>query len=106
MKRSGIYFLITLLVAGICWRFPLFRVVPLAEVNAAKVAAEFDAHDFASDFWEKQLVPSFPQATAVQELLTALEKDPEGARLTFGRSVGIGRVYYFFFARRGPDLIC
>jgi predicted lipoprotein len=76
--------------------FPLFRIVPLEQVAAANANQKFDAAAFAKDFWSKQLVPSFEQATDAAELIPAIQSDPETARKTFGKSVGIGRVYYYF----------
>lgn len=86
---------------GLTWFFPLFHIVPLTEVAAAKAHAMFDAATFVRKFWDKQLVPSFEQAHDATEVLTAVKTDPETARKTYGKSVGIGRVFFYFLRGEG-----
>src|SRR5690606_31910053 len=47
------------------------------------------------------LVPTFEQANDATEVLAMIKADPESARKTFGKSVGIGRVYFYFFRGEG-----
>ncbi len=101
MKKSVVILIVAIAGLGITWVFPLFRIVPLEQVAAAKSNAQFDAESFADDFWKKQLVPSFEQAVTAAELVTAVKSDPESARQHFGKSVGIGRVYFYFFHGEG-----
>lgn len=96
LKRRFVAPGVILIGLGLTYWFPLFRVVPLEQVAAAKASQKFDAAPFAQDFWTKQLVPSFEQATDAAELIPAIQNDPEMARKAFGKSVGIGRVYFYF----------
>jgi predicted lipoprotein len=101
MKRGLLITVAVLAFLGLTWVFPLFRIVALEEVAAARASAQFDAKAFAQDFWTKQLVPGFEQAADVPTLLNAIKADPEASRKEFGRSVGIGRVYLYFFRGEG-----
>lgn len=100
MKRSIV--IVAALIVGACftWAFPLFRIVPLEQAVAAKTA-NFDAATFAPEFWEKLLVPSFEQAHDAAEVIAAIKDDPEEARKSFGKAVGIGRVYFYFLRGEG-----
>jgi len=81
--------------------FPLFRIVPLEQVATATSNGQFDAVSFAKDFWDKQLTPSFEQATDATELIAAIRADSEIARKNFAKSVGLGRVYLYFLRGEG-----
>lgn len=96
LKRRFVVPGVVLIGLALTYWFPLFRIVPLEQVAAANTSQKFDAKPFAMDFWSKQLVPSFEQATDAAELIPAIQNDPEMARKTFGKSVGIGRVYFYF----------
>jgi predicted lipoprotein len=85
---------------GLCWLFPLFHIVPLEQAVAAK-SANFDAATFVREFWNKQLSPSFEQANDSVEVITMIKDDAETARKTFGKSVGIGRAYFYFLRGEG-----
>jgi predicted lipoprotein len=101
MKRGLLITVAVLAFLGLTWVFPLFRIVPLEEVAAARSNAQFDAEKFAQEFWNKQLVPGFEQASDASTLINAIKADPNAARKEFGRSVGIGRVYLYFFRGEG-----
>jgi predicted lipoprotein len=101
MKRGLLITVAVLAFLGLTWVFPLFRIVPLEEVAAARASAQFDAKTFSQDFWTKHLVPGFEHATDASTLINAIKDDPEAARNEFGRSVGIGRVYLYFFRGEG-----
>ncbi len=75
--------------ALLCWRFPLFRIVPLAKAQAGQPAA-FDAAKAAADFWSGKLLPAAQRAVEVNELLAALANDPAAARRQHGRTLGLG----------------
>jgi predicted lipoprotein len=101
MKRSLLITVAVLACLGLTWVFPLFRIVPLEQVAAARINAQFDAAAFAKEFWIEQLVPGFEQATDAPTLINAIKADPEASRKELGRSVGIGRVYLYFFRGEG-----
>jgi predicted lipoprotein len=101
MKRSLLITVAVLACLGLTWVFPLFRIVPLEEVAKARSNAQFDVATFAKTYWSEQLVPGFEQATDAPTLINAIQADPEAARKEFGRSVGIGRAYLYFFRGEG-----
>lgn len=89
------------LIAGICWLFPLFHVVPLKTVEAEKAASAFDATGFAERFWTNQLLPSLDKAVQADTLLTAIQSDPAAAKKRFSRSVGLSESYFYFLSGGG-----
>ena len=90
-------------VAGIClcWRFPLFHVVTMKTATAEKVAATFNATQFAEVFWTKQLRESFDKAVKVEVLLPAIQADAAAAKQKFSRSVGMSEGYFYFVSGSG-----
>ena len=61
MRRTG-WLIAIVLVAGLCWFFPLFHIVPLERVAKEKAAATFDPKEFALKFWNDPLLKSLGQA--------------------------------------------
>ena len=104
VKRATLILGFVIACVLLTWVFPLFRIVPLGQVALAKSAERFNAESFTKEFWTKQLVPTFEQATDATELLASIKTDPTEARQNFGRSVGIGRVYFYFFRGEGTIL--
>jgi predicted lipoprotein len=90
-----------LVAAGICWRYPLFHIVRLDELQSAKQQAEFDAKAFTKTFWDKTLPLAFSHADEMADLLLKLDNSPKEARGQFGRKVGVGRTTLFFVRGRG-----
>jgi predicted lipoprotein len=101
MQRILVIFALAIMAAGIFWRYPLFHVVQLDELQAARQQAAFDAAAFAKTFWDKTLGPSLSQAQDATELLSKLESAPKEVRAQFGRKVGVGRTILFFLRGRG-----
>jgi predicted lipoprotein len=99
--RRGKWPLVILLIAGLCWRFPLFHVVPLAAALREKAAAVFNPGQFAETFWRDQLLKSLDQAVPAEVLLPAIQADPAAARKKYARSVGLGDSYDYFLAGQG-----
>lgn len=88
-------------IAGICWLFPLFRIVPLKTVEAEKAASAFNATGFAERFWTNQLLPSLEKTVTAGTLLTAIQSDPAAAKKKFSRSVGLSDGYFYFLSGSG-----
>ena len=90
-------------VAGIClcWRFPLFHIVPLKTATAEKMAATFNAAQFAETFWTNQLPAAFDKAVKADVLLPAIQAGPATAKKKFGRSVGLSDGYFYFVSGSG-----
>lgn len=88
-------------IAGICWLFPLFHVVPLKTVTAEKAAVTFNAAQFADNFWTNQLLPAISKSVKTDELLAAIQADPATAKKKFSRSVGLSESYFYFLSGTG-----
>jgi predicted lipoprotein len=97
--------LVGLGVAGVVlWQYPPVRIRRLADVQAARAAAGFDAAAFARKFWDGQLKPALTGAADAAELVAGILQDPKQARNQFGRSVGMSRSYFYFVRGAGVVL--
>lgn len=92
------------LAAAICWRFPLFHVVPLKTVTAEKLAATFNPTQFAELFWTNQLPAAFDKAVKADVLLPAIQSDAAAAKKKFARSLGLSDGYFYFVSGTGRVL--
>jgi predicted lipoprotein len=99
--RMARWLLPLLILAGLCWRFPLVHFVPLKAAQQIKAAAAFDAPGFAADFWTHRLLPAARTAVPASILLPAIQADPTAAKKQFSRSVGLGTDYFYFFCGTG-----
>lgn len=89
------------IIAAICWLFPLFHAVRLKAANAEKAATSFNATDIAETFWTNKLLPSIDKAVNAVTLITAIQSDPAEAKKKFSRSVGLSESYFYFTAGTG-----
>ncbi|HEV2695017.1 MAG TPA: DUF2291 family protein [Verrucomicrobiae bacterium] len=92
------------IVAGVCWRFPLFHVVPLKTAVAEQAAATFNATQFAGTFWTNQLLAASGKAVKAEVLLPAIQADPAAAKKSFSHGVGLSEGYFYFVSGRGRVL--
>ncbi|HXS68251.1 MAG TPA: DUF2291 family protein, partial [Candidatus Polarisedimenticolia bacterium] len=95
------WFIAIVVLAGICWLFPIFHVVPLKTVTAEKAAETFNATQFADNFWTNQLVPAISKSVKADVLLPAIQADPAAAKKKFSRSVGLSESYFYFLSGTG-----
>lgn len=102
--RSLIWLMAIAATAGLCWRFPLFRVVPLTQAVREKAAATFNPAKFAEKFWSGQLLKSLGQAVKADILLPAIQANPAEAKQKFSRSVGVSESYTYFISGTGRVL--
>jgi|KBSSwiStaDraftv2_1062776.scaffolds.fasta_scaffold235598_2 predicted lipoprotein len=100
MRRTG-WLIAIVLVAGLCWFFPLFHIVPLERATKEKAAATFDPKEFAGKFWNEQLLTSLHKAVKAEVLLPAIQADASGAKRKFSRSVGVSESYTYFVSGKG-----
>jgi predicted lipoprotein len=91
MKRVVVILCFLLVAVGLVWVFPLFRIVRLDKLQAAKQQASFNAASFAESFWSDQLIPSLDKAADAAVVLAALDENGQSARGQYGRKVGVGR---------------
>jgi predicted lipoprotein len=87
--------------AVLVYFFPLFHVVPLRQAGQPAAGAAFDPVAFVDRFWTERLIPGAARAVDAAELAAAVQQDRQSARRTYGRSVGLGGVYYYFLAGTG-----
>ncbi len=104
MKRGFFWMTVIVLLAGICWAFPLFHVVPLERAVKERAAAAFNPTEFAEKFWSERLLKSTDKAVKAEELLPAIKADAAGARKKFARTVGVSESYTYFVSGRGRVL--
>lgn len=103
IRRLG--WLIAIVVfAGICWRFPLFHVVPLERAAQKKAAATFNPKQFSEKFWREQLLKSLDKAVKAELLLPAIQSNAVEAKKKFSRSVGVSESYTYFLSGKGRVL--
>jgi len=88
-------------VAGICWLFPLFHIVPLEKAEADKAAATFNASQFVDAFWTNQLLPALDKSVKSGVLVAAIQSNPAEAKTKFSRSVGLSDSYFYFVSGIG-----
>lgn len=99
--RSVRWLIAAVVIAGICWLFPLFHVVALKTAVAEKEATAFNATQFAAGFWANQLLPSLDKAVKADVLMAAIQTDPMAAKKKFSRSVGLSDSYFYFLSGSG-----
>lgn len=104
MKRSSFIVVALVIFAGLCWRLPLFRVVPLAQAAREKAAATFNPAEFAESFWSGRLLKSLDQAVKAEALLPVIQANPAEAKQKFSRSVGVSESYTYFISGKGRVL--
>ena len=91
------------ILAGICWLFPLFHVVPLERATKEKASATFDPAQFAEQFWNETLLKSLDKATSADVLLATIQTNPAAARQK-SRSIGVSDSYTYFLSGKGRVL--
>ena len=89
------------MLAGLCWVFPLFHIVPLERAAKEKSAAVFNPTEFAEKFWSERLLKSLDQAAPAEALLPVIRASAADAKKKFGRSVGVSESYTYFITGSG-----
>ncbi len=101
MRRLLFWTIGLLIVGGLCWLFPPFRVVPLSQAQRRRLGAAFDAPAVARAFWDQKLLPATARAVPIRELLIVLAQDPAVAKQRFGRALGLSSTTCFFIQGSG-----
>jgi predicted lipoprotein len=91
-------------LAGLCWFFPLFHLVPLERAAKEQSAAAFNPAEFAEQFWNERLLKSLAQAAPADALLPAIKTNAAAAKKQFGRTIGVSESYTYFVSGRGRVL--
>ena len=101
MRRVLFWLIGLVVVGGLCWLWPPFRIVPVGQAQQKQLHGAFDAPAFARAFWDQQLLPATARAVPVAELLSGLAQDPAAARQRFGRALGLTSTTCFFVQGSG-----
>jgi predicted lipoprotein len=101
MKRIAAIVGLLAAAAVFFWFFPLFHIVRIDPSNPDQEQTAFNAAEFAKDFWTHQLTPALTSAAQADAVLAAINENPQQAREQFGRSVGLGRSYYYYLRGSG-----
>jgi predicted lipoprotein len=100
-RRLIIWGAVAAALAVLLYFLPLFQVVPLDQTDERTVDASFDPVAFVDRFWTDRLILGTVRAVDAAELVATVARDRELAQRTFGRSVGLGSVYYYFVKGAG-----
>ena len=101
MSRLVTWFLSGVVIAGICWLFPPFHVVPLKIAAEQKAATVFNPAQFAETFWNSQLLPAIAKSVKAETLLPAIQSDAATAKKKFSRSIGAAENFFYFLSGSG-----
>ena len=104
MNRFLPWLIAIIVVAGLCWFFPLFHVVPLERATKERAAAVFNPKEFAEKFWDEQLLKSLDKTVKAEVLLPTIQANAGEARKKFSRSVGVSESYTYFLSGKGRVL--
>ncbi|MGA2797137.1 MAG: DUF2291 domain-containing protein [Thermoguttaceae bacterium] len=88
-------------LAMLLYFLPLFQIVPLDRIGQRAAGTAFDPASFVDRFWTERLIPGANGAVDAAKLISAVQQDRRAARRAYGRSVGLGDVYYYFVAGTG-----
>jgi predicted lipoprotein len=101
MKRHLPWLIAFIIVAGLCWVFPPFRVHSRKVVREAQKSAQFNATEFVGRFWGEKLLPATAGAADVMQVLAATAGGPAIVRKQFGHTVGVSSSYFLFVRGSG-----
>lgn len=73
----------------------------LSDIKAEKSGNEFNAADYAREYWEKEIVPAVNNAIEFTELLNLLDHNPDQAFRDHSHALGIGNIRYFMVKGEG-----
>jgi len=84
---------------GFFWKYPLFRIVPLAGPGAGDTelpaTVAFDAAAVAAKIWETDLRAAADRAVELKSFAGFLRENPVEAKKRFAKSTDLGAAYYF-----------
>ena len=101
MNRWLTWLIAIMAIAGVCWLFPLFHVVTMKTATAEKIAATFNATQFAETFWTNQLLASLDKTVKADVLFSAIQNDAASAKKKFSRNVGLSEACFYFVSGIG-----
>lgn len=76
-------------------------IKPLDEYRAIPVADQFDAKNYALEFWEKERPKNIDAAPKAELWYDSLKSNPAKAIENLGHTLGISKTHYFMFKGAG-----
>jgi predicted lipoprotein len=73
----------------------------LDEVKATETSKEFNAEQYAQNFWDKKLMPNLDKAVDLTRLATMLSTDTVKTFNIYSHALGIGNLRYFLVKGKG-----
>ena len=108
MKSLKVILTITL-IGFVAYNSVYFK--KLDEVKASKSDKEFNATEYAAEFWSDKLIPNLNKAVDLTQLTQQLSSEPDKAFDEHSHALGIGSLRYFLVNGSGvvdsiePDYI-
>ena len=93
------YIVIVFIVAFVAYNSVYFK--KLDEVKASLSQKEFNAAQYAAEFWTNKLTPDLGKAQDLIELKFMLSRDPAKTFDTYSHALGIGNLRYFLIKGKG-----
>ncbi|NMB11440.1 MAG: DUF2291 domain-containing protein [Firmicutes bacterium] len=76
-------------------------IVPLDEYRQSLKDASFDPQAYTENIWNTKLLPNLDDAVDIGVLYDLIAEDLQDARARYGRSIGLGNIYYYFLKGQG-----
>lgn len=100
MKQNWIKYTISIvLLVVVAYNSVYFK--KLDEVKAASTSKQFDAATYATNFYNKKLLPNLSKAVDISELLSMVQTEPAKAFKDYSHVLGIGNIRYFLVKGEG-----
>ena len=100
MKTKAIKYIVAVVVLIIVvYNSVYFK--KLDEVKASKAATEFNAAQYAENFWNTKLMQNLNKAVNLNQLITMLSTNPSKTFETYSHALGIGNLRYFLVSGKG-----
>jgi predicted lipoprotein len=97
--KAGKYIIAIVIIMVVAYNSVYFK--KLDEVKAAATAKEFNAAQYAKDFWTNKLIPNLGKATDVNQLTAMFSDDAAKTFDTYSHALGIGNLRYFLVKGKG-----
>jgi predicted lipoprotein len=97
--KAAKYMIAIVLILVVAYNSVYFK--KLDEVKASKAVTEFNAAQYAENFWNTKLLPNLNKAVSLNQLTTMLSTDPAKTFETYSHALGIGNLRYFLVRGKG-----
>ena len=97
--KAAKYIIAIVIIIVVAYNSVYFK--KLDEVKAAATAKEFNATQYAQNFWTNKLIPNLNKATDLNQLTAMLSGDATKTFDTYSHALGIGNLRYFLVKGTG-----